>query len=253
MSAAVLSNNTTEGILRCSRYAFGPNRLHYCGPDANREIFSYIEAGAQDPGLENLLKAFCTMYPYLKFIAQANKIKEPFDNRVVEAYWIGNEFLENIDRNKFYRHLVEEHGLKKKLDIKNFERLTAKLRQGAVPTHSFHVLDVWRRTGHIEREHTLESMDSCRISWGTVRKLDGPFIFVEIELLVYKNGKLALGEPVIKKLSRYFNANPDIEGLKIGDIVSVHWDVPCEAITQNQAEILRKYTLRHIQLANQTI
>ncbi|MDP2933522.1 MAG: DUF6390 family protein, partial [bacterium] len=225
---AVSNSSPTDGILRCSRYAFGPNRLHYCGPDANREIFSYIEAEARDPGLEILLKAFRTMYPYLKFIAQANKIKEPFDNRVVEAYWIGNELLEDVDKNKFYRHLVEEHGLKKKLDGKSFERLTAKLRQGAVPTHSFHVLDVWRRTGHIEREHTLESMDSCRISWGTVKKLDGPFIAIETEPLIYKAGKLTLGEPVQKRISRYFNAHPDIEELKVGEIVSVHWDVPCE-------------------------
>ena len=253
--STVLSSNinTTDGILRCSRYAFGPNRLHYCGPDANREIFSYIEAGAQNPGLEVLLKAFRTMFPYLKFIAQANRIKEPFDNRVVEAYWIGNELLENIDMNKFYRHLVEEHGLKKKLDGKSFERLTAKLRQGAVPTHSFHVFDVWRRTGHIEREHTLESLDSCRISWGMVKKLDGPFIAVETEPLIYKNGKLVLGEPALKKITRYFNTGIDIDELKAGDTVSVHWDVPCEVITQKQAQILRKYTLRHIQLANQTL
>lgn len=250
---SISSGNVTDGILRCSRYAFGPNRLHYCGPDANRELFSYVEAGVQDPGLEVLLKAFRTMYPYLKFIAQANKIKDPFDGKVVEAYWVGNELLDNIDKNKFYRHLVEEHELKKKLDVKSFERLTAKLRQGAVPTHSFHVLDIWRRTGHIEREHTLESMDSCRISWGTVKKLDGPFVAVETEPLIYKTGKLTLGEPVLKKISRYFNAHPDIEELKVGDTVSLHWDVPCEMITQKQAEILRKYTLRHIQLANQTI
>lgn len=246
-------DNSINGILKCSRYAFGPNRLHYCGPDANRELFSYVEAGVQDPGLENLLKAFRTMYPYLKFIAQANKIKEPFDDRVVEAYWIGSELLEGVDEKKFYRHLVEEHGLKKKLDGKSFERLTAKLRQGAVPTHSFHVLDVWRRTGHIEREHTLESMDSCRISWGTVEKLDGPFVTVETEPLIYEAGKLTLGKLVLKKLNRYFNAHSDIEELKAGDIVSVHWDVPCEVITPAQLQQLKKYTLKSIALANQTI
>ena len=116
--------------------------------------------------------------------------------------------------------MVEGHGLKKETWAERICRLEQKVRQGAVPTHSFHVLDIWRRTGHLEREHTLESMDSCRISWGTVKKLDGPFVTIETEPLVYINGKLALGEPVLKKLSRYFNAHADIEELKVGDIVS---------------------------------
>jgi len=59
-----------NGILRCSRYAFGPNRLHYCGPDANSEIRSYIDEDATDPGLEKLMSQFQTMFPYLRHIAR---------------------------------------------------------------------------------------------------------------------------------------------------------------------------------------
>jgi hypothetical protein len=51
-----------DGILRCSRYSFGPNRLHYCGPDQNVELRALIEAGemAKDSGLglTSLLKHF---------------------------------------------------------------------------------------------------------------------------------------------------------------------------------------------------
>lgn len=246
------SQSSADGLLRCSRYAFGPNRLHYCGPDASREILAYIKAGVGDPGLEILLKAFKTMFPYLKHIARANKIADPFDPRVVEAYWIGNELLENSEKKKFYRHLLEEQSIKKKIGNRAFGLVAEKIRNGAVPNHSFHVTNIWKRTGNLEKEHTLESIDACRISWGRIKKIDGPFIFIETEPLLYRDGKLLLGETVIKKLVRNLESDYEIENLKIGDVVSVHWGVICEKITPNQLFMLKKYTFRHLQLANQT-
>lgn len=242
-----------NGILRCSRYAFGPNRLHYCGPDANREIFYYIHNKISDPGLENLLKVFRTMYPYLRLIAETNKIKDPFDDRVVEAYWIGNELLETIEKKQLYRHLLEEQKIKKRINGKSFEGVVEKIRQGAVPHHSFHVLDIWKRTGHLNIEHTPETLDSCRISWGTVRQINGPFVTVDTETLLCIDGKLVLSKPAPRKITRTLEANIDIEGLKKDDMVSIHWGVICEIITARQAAILKKYTLKHLELANQTL
>jgi len=193
------------------------------------------------------------MYPYLRHIAEANGIRDPFDDRVVEAYWIGNELLETIEKKEFYRHLRDGLGLKKRLGGKSFDWITGKLGQGAVPHHSFHVLDIWQRTGHVEREQTLESMDSCRISWGKVKEIDGPKIVVDTEPLLYSNKRLYLGPPVRKEIRRRLESEPDIEQLQIGQIVSIHWGVPCEVISERQAQILRYYTLRHIQLANLTL
>lgn len=242
-----------DGIFRCSRYAFGPNRLHYCGPDASNEIRSYINESASDPGLEGLLAQFQTMFPYLRHIAEANAIRDPFDSRVVEAYWIGNELLDNISQQKFYRHLVEGQEIKKKIGARSFALVAEKIGQGAVPHHSFHVLDIWRRTGQLDREHTLEGMDECRVSWGRVKNVNGPSITVTAEPLRYANGKLFLGAPAEKKLARRLEAEYDIEQIKPGDVVSIHWSVPCEVITERQAAMLRKYTLRHLSLANRTI
>ena len=242
-----------DGILRCTRYAFGPNRLHYCGPDANREIGAYLAKGAKDAGLTHLLGQFETMYPYLRHIAEANHIKDPFDDRVVEAYWVGNELLETIEKKKFYHHLLDGLKLKKKLGAKSFGVVEGKISQGAVPHHSFHVLDIWKRTGHIALAHTLESMDECRVSWGTVTAASGPSITVSTRPLLYADGKLYLGEEVQKKINRKLEATYDIEQLTPGDLVSIHWSVPCEKITAAQAAALLKYTLRHIELANKTI
>lgn len=245
--------NTFTGLLRCSRYAFGPNRLHYCGPDANAEILAHLQHGAADPGLESLLKAFRTMYPYLRLIADANHIRDAFDEQVVEAYWLGNELLDNVEKQQLWQHLIEKQEIKKRIGARLFQHVEEKISQGAVPHHSFHVLDIWRRTDHLGRAHTLESMDSCRISWGTVKTVAGPKVTVEAQPLLSVGGKLKLGEPTEKTFTRPLEAESDIEQLKTGDLVSMHWGVLCEVITPTQADTLKRYTLKHLALANQTI
>lgn len=242
-----------DGVLRCSRYSFGPNRLHYCGPDRNREMLAYLNEKASDPGLRGMLEQFSTLYPYLQRIAQSNRIADPFDERVVEAYWIGNDLLEAVSRQSFFEHLRDGVRLKDRMSGKEFEHLEEKIRLGALPHHSFHVLDVWLRTGHVEREHTVESMDHCRISWGTVQSIRGPNIIVRSEPLRYENGKLALGAPEQKTIIRALDAPADLDQLKPGDLITLHWNVPCEVITPVQAAALRKYTMRHLQLANLTL
>jgi len=238
-----------DGILRCSLYAFGPNRLHYCGPDSNRELLSYIEQGVVDGGLETLLKGFRTMYPYLELIARANGIADPFDDRVVEAYWIGNDLLDGVSKRRLYRHLEEGLDLKRKLDVGGFSAVADRIGLGAVPHHSFHVLSVWKRTGNVPVAHTLESLDACCVSWGDVIAVDGPKVEVMREPIVEGVGGLTLGKAEKTVVLRRPDCREDIDALKPGDIVTMHWSVPCEVITPTQAEALRRYTVRHLEMA----
>jgi hypothetical protein len=131
--------------------------------------------------------------------------------------------------------------------------LGEKIVRGAVPHHSFHVFEVWKRTGNLQVEHTLESMDSCRISWGTVKGVDGPYINTEVEPLTLLNGKLALGKAVPTKIVRSLGADHDIENLLPGQIISIHWGAPCEVITPLQVAELKRQTLSHISFANETL
>jgi len=239
-----------DGIMRCSRYSFGPNRLHYCGPDANKEFKELIEKDGNDFELSHLLKQFKTLFPYLKKIAEVSGIKDVFDSRVVEAYWLGNDLLENIEKNILYRFFVDDLKVKDKLKNKEFHWLEEKIKQGAVPHHSFHVFNIWGQEGHNDLLTELNRMDECRISSGVVTALNGPEIVVSSEPLIYTAGKFALGPAAPKSLTRQLEAEYDVEQIKVGQIVSIHWSVPCEVITPKQAEILRKYTLKNIAFAN---
>jgi len=242
-----------DGIMRCSRYSFGPNRLHYCGPDANKELHDLIENGENNIGLAHLLKQFKTLFPYLKQIAQANDISDPFDGKVVEAYWLGNELLDMVEKNMLYRFLVDDLRVKDKIGSREFSWLEEKIKQGAMPHHSFHVFNIWRQEGHNDSLDDLTRVNECRISSGVVIAVKGPEITVSTEPLIYTNGKFALGEAVSKILIRQLESEYDIEQIKPGQIVSIHWSMPCEVITPKQAETLKKYTLKNIAFANLTI
>lgn len=242
-----------EGIMRCGRYSFGPNRLHYCGPDVNKELHDLIEQGGNNFGLSHILKQFKTLFPYLKYIAEINKIKDPFDTRVVEAYWLGNELLEKVEQRTLYNFLVDNLKIKDKLKRKEFNWLEEKIKKGAVPHHSFHVFNIWTQEGHGDHLENLNRMDECRISSGTITEVKGPEIVVSTEPLIYINGKFVLGPVISKTLTRQLESEYDIEQIKIGQIVSIHWSVPCEVITKKQAETLRKYTLKNIEFANLTL
>src|ERR1039457_1084090 len=83
----------TSGSVLFARYAFGPNRLGGCGPDAIEELFGQGTTGGDDRALRELARSFEGAWPYLELIARANGEADPLDRRVVEAYWLGNPLL----------------------------------------------------------------------------------------------------------------------------------------------------------------
>src|SRR4051794_22945599 len=95
------------GTLRFIRYAFMPNRLRYCGSDDNSTLFGYGIEGVVDGGQTPLQPRFTGALPYLQLIARANGIADPFDARVVEAYWLGNELLDGVEVRQLYDSLLE--------------------------------------------------------------------------------------------------------------------------------------------------
>ncbi len=226
-----------NGLWLCAKYAFAPNYLKYCGPDKNKELAGYLKTKTTDLGLEAMLQKFSAMYPYLKLIAAENGIADVFDQRVVEAYWLGNEMLDKVTMKGFYNHA------RGKLPVKERQWFELKLPQGAKPHHSFHVFNFIKRTGHKAVNHTVETMDNCRISSGVVVNP----MKVKTDRLIYANGKFRLQPGAIKTIKNIDN------DLKIGDLVTLHWDWVCEKINRQQAKNLDRYTRLALRLANQTI
>ncbi|HEV2107456.1 MAG TPA: DUF6390 family protein [Thermomicrobiales bacterium] len=237
------------GSLRFVRYAFMPNRLRYCGTDDNRTLFEYGIEQVVDGGLTPLLRGFTGALPYLQLIARSNGITDSFDERVVEAYWIGNELLTGVEVRQLHDALAERFG--KQLQGRTRDWVLGKAPAGARPHHNFHVFDVHSRVG--ELGHTIETMDQCRISWGRVMRVDGAELEVERQPLVLMDGKLALGPARLERVARQVDGRGFADAASAEDWVSLHWGWVCEVITPRQQTNLSRYTRDHVLLANQTL
>lgn len=242
--------NQNDGALLAARYAYMPNKLRYCGGDSNAELFSYLTENQSDAGLQGLLQEFQTMYPYLRLIAEANKIADPFNYKVVEAYWLGNELLENVSMQNFYCYLVDEQKIKKKLKPAIIEKVIGKIPAGAKPHHSFHVLNIPNRTGYYPVEHSLKTMDECRISPAKIVEITTGKMTVEYQPLTISGNKLELGQPIKKEVYSEINNKAFVKELKEGDWVSLHWSWVCDFLTNEQVENLNKWTKYNLALAN---
>jgi len=182
--------------------------------------------------------------PYLRLIAQANNIKDEFDARVVEAYWLGNDLLKKVSDKNLYGNI--ENRFKKRMSGKDWSWLVAESIREAKPHHVFHVFDIYRRAGLMRSgaiEKVLETMDNCRISWGSMTD-EG---FVEYSPLVFKNNKLDFGEKTEKKLISLDST------IKVGDEVSFHWNYICDKISPRQKQNLTFWTKYHLDITNKTI
>jgi hypothetical protein len=237
-----------DGPQLFARYAFMPNRLTYCGGDDNRALFDYCLTGVTDSGLRALLRKFTGAMPYLRLIAECNAILDPFDARVVEAYWLGNDLLQGVEARALYDSLSARFG--RQMRARDLELVLGKAPAGAHPHHSFHVLEVCPRTGWPQ---ALSFMDNCRISWGKVVSLDGSTLTVEGMPLVIAGHRLALGEPVRRAVNRGFDGSGFVNTARIGDWVSLHWGWPCQVLSPRQVAHLERWTLYHLNIANETL
>lgn len=241
-----------QGLLECLRYSLPPNALSYCGPNKIGDLLEYRKMRLTDQGLVENLSQFHTLYAYLSFIAYENDMRDPFDLPVVKAYWVGNKLLKQFDIRRFYYHLRDTLGLKKQLSSSELATLFGKLPQGALPNHAFHVLNVPWRTGHLPIEHTLETMDACRIGWGRVIKNEKLKIKIEKLPLVYDNEQLKLGKTIREDIVSNINGTK-LVNVKKDDWVSFHWGMVCNKISLQEIQSLTYYTELAIKLANEDI
>jgi hypothetical protein len=206
------------GLLLFARYAYAPNRLGYCGPDDHQSLFGYLTENTVDEGLARLAERFEGAYPYLRLIAQANGISDPFNRDVVEAYWVGNRLLDRVGASSLFASLRER--FRPRMDARSFSWMTAGLGDGTRPHHNFHVFDVYRRAGLMRDDKAtvaVERMDACRVSWARVVLVDGAEVVVERSPLVLKGGRLALGAPVAVRALRSIDGRGYLDEFRPGE------------------------------------
>ena len=241
--------DASSGLLAFIRYGFMPNHLGYCGGNEADLLFEHAATGRADARLAPLLAKFTGAVPYLRTIAAANGIGDPFDRRVVEAYWLGNDLLDTVEASALSRTLEERFG--RQLTGRLRDEVLRKPPEGARPYHLFHVLDVYRRLE--AKEISMAAMESCRISWGEVREVEPAALLVDRQPLVERDGKLELGPPAAERVLRTLDGQGFTDDVAVGDWVSIHWGWACEVLDAGRLAHLRRWSAHHLALANQTI
>jgi hypothetical protein len=241
-----------SGALRFAAYAYPPNELGYCGPDASRQLLEQVNAGVDDPDLRHLVRGFEGAWPYLELIAAANLVEDPLDPRVVEAYWVGNGLLDRVGTRLLGDSLEVRF---RSRAGREWSRLVAAVPAGAVPHHSFHVFGIYPWLGLLREgrvDEPLRVLDRCRVRWGQVLSVRGPQAVVRFRPLSWDGRRLVLGphqeETAHLRLDGLGLAGP----IEVGDWCSLHWEWVCERLDRRRLASLRHYTLTQLDVVNGT-
>ncbi len=234
-----------------------PNHLGYCGPDENEVMMEACVNDKPSTLLVEVLRRFEGAYPYLRFLAEHSGSGNPFDYRVAEAYWIGNDTLQNIPPNAFYDHLQKRFS--PKFSREHMKKFFETKPYASFPHHSLHVFNAFSTMGTVPDsfasgkgpdDKLSQLMDKCRISWGLVVDVQDQNLVMEYEPLQRKNGKLFLGPPVKTKVTKQVNGTDFLPDARPGYWVSTHWGLACTILSPVQVDNLKKYTLASMRIAN---
>jgi uncharacterized protein DUF6390 len=231
------------GALLFARYAYPPNALGLCGADTPGTLLEYGDAGESDGGLAELARTFEGAWPYLTLIAEANRIEDPLDLRVVEAYWVGNDLLAHVSPATLARHVRER--FRGRLGSAG-ERIPSIVAAGAVPHHCFHVFALYPWLGLLRSgivDEPLHVLDQCRTTAALVLSVEGESADVLAEPLLWDEGRLRLGEPAPRRV-RWREGGRAFARPQPGELVSLHWDFVCDVLTAAAAARLGGVTRR---------
>lgn len=246
-----------NGPLAFARFAYPPNELGYCGPDASRELLERVAAetasgvGAAGPGLRRLSAEFEGAWPYLTLLAGAAGVDDPLDAAVVEAYWIGSPLLDRVAAPDLGRSVEDRF---RDRGPGAWAGLATTIGLG-VPHHSFHVCCVSPWIGLLRRgivDAPLHVVDRCRIRWAAVDAVHGDTAVVAGPTLVWSDGRLDIGPDVTQVVRLRRDGLGLVDAVRPGQHVALHWDWICDRLTPARQRRLQRWTRHSLDVANAT-
>ena len=236
-----------SGAVQFACFALPPNAYGYCGPadlDLVAELVATGESAADE--MRAVAQQFEGAWPYLQFLSESVG-SDPLAAEVVEAYWIGNSLLADVDTLAWGNSVDDRFRSR----AGSRWRVLADGIAGGVPNHAFHVFCVYPWVGLLRAgftDHALEVIDQCRIRWGTVVEVIGSEVLVRSAPLTWDGRRLGHGPERIETVRLPVE---DTSAVSKGDAVALHWDYVCQVLSARQLEYLIRYHDRHMAIANE--
>lgn len=232
--------NKIDALKKASLYSIPPNKLGYCGPVESWKVLNSFISNQDEQSAEEVKRSltdFNALHPYLELIANANGL-EPFDAEVIDAYWIGNQLLENVSYEETQKTILsfQHFGLPKSIA----EKKASELSDGMLPHHSMHVLYINFISQKVEP--IVKNLSSCIVQWAKVLDETSEAIRIKGIELFAESGELKIREKE-KTIENPFDLQ-----LQPKDLISVHWNNAIEKISEDELKRLEKYTKATIAL-----
>lgn len=185
---------------------------------------------------QKILENLPVLYPYLQAIAICNDLN-PFDKKVVEAYFVGNELLERVSFQRICG-IIQQILEKRKVEKGQILEILNNLPSNIKPHHNFHVLYLFPK---ISKERiSMNLLELCRVAWARVIGRGQRQLEVEYIPLRKEKGRIRLEKEAIRITIGY--AQEIFPRIEIGDIIALHWGKPCMVLSQTQVQLLERYT-----------
>jgi hypothetical protein len=233
---------SAEGARQFARYAYPPNELGYCGPDGAEAM---LDPSAVSE-IERRARLFDGAWVYLEFLAEALGSNDPLSSDVVEAYWIGNDVLDDLDPAALMRQLNASFA-----DQRGGTWRQARRRARA--HHSFQVFEVYPWSAMLSAGMTpgpaVSVLDRCRIRTGLVTSVDGEFLSVTTRLLGWHGSTLDVEKSATERVRWAIEGRSLLSTSPIeDDLVTLHWDWVCEVVTEAQVDQIERRETTQLEL-----
>jgi len=223
---------SAAGALQFARYAYPPNALGYRGPAGADAMLA--GAGAE---IERRARLFEGAWVYLEFLADALGVTDPLAAEVVEAYWVGSDMLDTLDPVALVARLEAAF-------VTQLGGTWQEAADRARAHHSFQVFEVYPWAGILRAGRpagpAVQVLDRCRIRVGTVTGVDGEHVDVTSSVLEWHDDRLTPAAPAPERARWSVDGASLIAAPHVGDLVALHWDWVCEAITPKQARTIER-------------
>ena len=163
-----------SGLKLAAIHGYRPHMLGLCGPaEARRQklLKKFLQGQVAPSKMPKVFRQFMGAYAYYRLIAKSNNIGDPFDKRVVEAYWMGNKLLDRVKINDLREMIAKDFVGSGLLSKEVAADKIAQIPTGSKPHHSFHVLIIGSVTGSVDFTGNTKLKDICRVGWGRVLRL----------------------------------------------------------------------------------